>query len=301
MMLLEIKAIFYYVLKNVTYFVNQGYPKSYDDTGSCQLTVHKSRPDICQYRLDFDQFSITGPEPVNHICNNDQFIVSGGSPVPGICGYNTGNHMFVDAGFGINNPIILTFVTTGSNTARNWKVKISQIPCSASYRAEEGCLQYYTGISGTIKSFNYEPASGLQLSNQDYSICVRIERNFCGIQYTGCPDPANNRSHAFTITGNTLGQNPVASSIGSQCNMDWLVIPCTSNVGRINAGVSTCVDRLCGGTLNTESSTVLATVYSTVKPFRLVYHTNNVESPTDMGNRGFCLNYVQQPCTNSLN
>jgi hypothetical protein len=54
--------------------------------------------------------------------------------------------------------------------------------------AEEGCLQYFTGVSGQIKSYNYDPAAGLQLSKQDYSICIRMERNFCGIQYTACPD-----------------------------------------------------------------------------------------------------------------
>lgn len=49
-------------------------------------------------------------------------------------------------------------------------------------------MQYFSGVSGTIKSFNYDPNAGLQLSNQDYSICVRMERNFCGIQYTQCVD-----------------------------------------------------------------------------------------------------------------
>jgi hypothetical protein len=43
-------------------------------------------------RLDFDQFTLMGPEPTNNICNNDQFIVSGGTPVPPICGNNVGNH-----------------------------------------------------------------------------------------------------------------------------------------------------------------------------------------------------------------
>jgi hypothetical protein len=38
----------------------------------------------------------------------------------------------------------------------------------------------------------------------------------------------------------------------------------------------------------------------TVKPFRVTVHTNNAEAPNDVGNRGFCLNYVQQPCTNNL-
>lgn len=158
--------------------------------------------------------------------------------------------------------------------------------------AEDGCLQYFTGISGTIKSFNFEPAIGLHLSNQDYSICIRAERNFCGIQYTQCLDAGkschlgkrvsedfpilmeyifnpivNNRSHSFTLSGNTLGQNSVASSVGSvggnACNMDWLIIPCVTNVGKLNNGQSTCVDRLCGGTLNADISTIPATIYST--------------------------------------
>ena len=54
--------------------------------------------------------------------------------------------------------------------------------------ASDGCLQYFTGVSGQMFSFNYNDASGLQLSNTDYSICVRMDRNFCGIQYTACPD-----------------------------------------------------------------------------------------------------------------
>jgi hypothetical protein len=54
--------------------------------------------------------------------------------------------------------------------------------------AEDGCLQYFTGVSGQIKSYNYDPGAGLQLSRQDYSICIRMERNFCGIQYTACLD-----------------------------------------------------------------------------------------------------------------
>ncbi|XP_034232015.1 uncharacterized protein LOC117639989 [Thrips palmi] len=290
--------------ENCTYFTNAGYPSASDGTGSCQLTIHKARPDICQFRLDFDQFNIQGPEPMNHVCSNDQFIVSGGSPVPAICGVNTGNHMYVDAGMGVTNPVTLTFVTSGPSFARNWKVKICQIPCSSTYRAEEGCLQYFTGVSGTIKSFNYDPNAGLQLSNQDYSICVRMERNFCGIQYTQCTDTINNRTHSFTLSGNTQGQTPLSSMTGSaQCNADWLVIPCVNNVGRVSMGpaTSTCVDRLCGGTLSAEIGTTPSTVFSTVKPFRLAYHTNNVEAPNDAGNRGFCLNYVQQPCTNNLN
>lgn len=36
--------------QNCTYFVNPGFPTPYDGTGSCQLTIQKANPGICQYR-----------------------------------------------------------------------------------------------------------------------------------------------------------------------------------------------------------------------------------------------------------
>ena len=75
----------------------------------------------------------------------------------------------------------------------------------------------------------------------------------------------NNRTHSFTISGNTQGQTPLNSMTGSQqCNADWLIIPCMNNVGRVSQGPasSTCVDRICGGTLSAEVGTTPSTVYS---------------------------------------
>ena len=56
------------------------------------------------------------------------------------------------------------------------------------FLAPVGCLQYFMGVSGTISSFNYNDAGGLMLSNTDYTICIRTERNFCGVQYIPCID-----------------------------------------------------------------------------------------------------------------
>lgn len=50
-------------------------------------------------------------------------------------------------------------------------------------------------------TYNYNDASGLMLSNTDYTICVRTERNFCGIQYSTCVDTLNNPTMSFSITG----------------------------------------------------------------------------------------------------
>ncbi|KAB0796698.1 hypothetical protein PPYR_10759 [Photinus pyralis] len=284
------------VRENGTYFVNQGFPQNYDGTGSCQITLVKSSPKICQYRVDFDKFVLAGPENVNNICNNDQFMVSGASNVPPICGKNSDNHMYIDSGEGNTAPIILSVVTSGPSFMRTWKMRISQIPCTSRNRGEMGCLQYYNGVSGQIKSFNYDLATGLQLSNQDYSICIRAERNFCSIQYTACPDTVNNRSQSFTLAG--ISTN-VVQAMTSTCQADFIIIPMAQNVGRPAGTTAITADRFCGGTLSTETNAMLSsTLRSNVKPFRIWFHTDNVESPTDIGNRGFCLDYVQQPCSN---
>ena len=85
--------------------------------------------------------------------------------------------------------------------------------------AGDGCLQYFTGVSGQMFSFNYNNAEGLQLSNTDYTMCVRMERNFCGIQYTACPDTVNTPSESFSVTG---GSPRLGSVVGTSVNEYFL-------------------------------------------------------------------------------
>ena len=51
-----------------------------------------------------------------------------------------------------------------------------------SFRAPSDCVQYFTGISGEVKSFNFD--GGIQLRDIQYTICIRRETGSCGIQYT---------------------------------------------------------------------------------------------------------------------
>ncbi|CRL03175.1 CLUMA_CG016282, isoform A [Clunio marinus] len=290
--------------ENGTYFVNPNSPDVTDGTGSCQLSILKLHPDICQLRLDFENFAIAGPDVLNHICNTDQFLVSGGSTVPTICGTNHGDHMYIDAGLGQSNPVILTVITSGPTFPRSWRIRISQIHCGSLHKADQGCLQYFTGISGRVKSFNYDSLSGRQLSNQDYSICIRTERNFCSIQYTACGDAIDSdRKRSFTLSGNSNSVVPAMLGGGIQsqsnsCPNDWLMVPCAKVADRVPPAIQ-CEDKICGGTFNAEPSTTERTVSSNIRPFRLAFHTDSVEAPTDVDNKGFCLDYVQQPCTNA--
>lgn len=64
--------------------------------------------------------------------------------------------------------------------------KCDKIP----FRAPNDCYQYFTGVSGEVKSFNY---ADVMLDDTLYSICVRQETGYCGIEWssadTTTPDP----------------------------------------------------------------------------------------------------------------
>ena len=68
----------------------------------------------------------------------------------------------------------------------------------------------------------------------------------------------------------------------------------------------TFLSRICGQVFNSVTTNNPAAgnvpVYSYAKPFHIYVHTDSVEgssSPPESLNRGFCLNFVQQPCTSS--
>jgi len=301
--------------QNVTYFVNPEYPGTYDGSIECPIQVQKVDSNICQFRLDFEEFTLAQPEPVDHICESDIFVVAGGRPVPPICGENAGQHMYVDAGPSSGN-IKINIVTSGDSFARKWKIKISQIPCNAQYRAGDSCLQHFTGMSGRIKSFNYgDPAimnmgpefsGGLQLSAQEYSVCVRAEEGFCGIVYVPCKDSAEFKE-SFQLTSTSQNQTVEQRTLtgAEQCPSDWIGINCATDTGReTQTDGSSCVDRICGGAFTSLSgSTSHAPVYSFSRPFTMRVHFNDFEmsdprAPDEL-NRGFCLDFVQQPCPQS--
>lgn len=168
--------------------------------------------------------------------------------------------MYVDAGLGVSNPIMISIITSGASFPRIWRIRVTQIHCGSVSSAPQGCLQYNTGINGRVKSFNYNVVSGRQLSNQDYSICMRTEKNFCSIQYSACTDLENNRSKAFTISGNSntavgtmVGVGGQGSSSTNACGNDWLLFGCVKVASRPQAASVACEDRICGGTFNAEA------------------------------------------------
>ena len=79
--------------------------------------------------------------------------------------------VYVEMGQGSTDTATLAFAFTGSSTARTWEIKATQIPCGASYRPPDGCLQYHTTLSGRFQTFNFAEtttASQVHLLAQKY-------------------------------------------------------------------------------------------------------------------------------------
>ncbi|XP_013189218.1 uncharacterized protein LOC106133907 [Amyelois transitella] len=286
---------------NNTYFTSPGYPAAYAGGAACSIIVNRCNNAICQLRIDFTDLVLAQPDGDGN-CVTDSITVTGGNTiVPTLCGDLTGQTIFVD--FNGNTAITITITATLATTfSRRWNLKLIQLGCDCPGIAPNGCLQYYTGTTGTINSFNYGTAANTQLSaslvtgtrqiaNMNYGICIRMEAGYCGIQYAQTGD-----MYSFTVTGDVegadntvLGTNLGAANDGA-CTTDFVVIP-NPTVTATGVGVGT--DRFCG--------IGFVPIQTALKPFVLYVVTNADEgatatTPPDVANRGFSLTYTQVAC-----
>jgi hypothetical protein len=60
-------------------------------------------------------------------------------------------------------------------------------------KAPIGCLQYYSGLVGTVKTMNFDCAKYVVnqeisdeclMANLEYNICIRLEAQMCAIKWT---------------------------------------------------------------------------------------------------------------------
>jgi len=318
--------------ENVTYFTSSG--RSLGST--CSLTVCKCSSDVCQLRLDFETFAINnavtattityGPNNAGVValnsansmgeCQVDTFQVTtcGSKAPPVICGTNTGEHMYIAACDGCNtmNAFFGSASTAGTGA---FTIKVTQIPCNSKTAAPSGCLQYFTGTTGTFSSYNYNSAAGPHLADQHYSACFRAERTICAICYYSTSfkmSVPNGIAVSGTLGVDTFCGNPGLSVLTIGGGYDHIVIPdgqCPSPVS--GAVVATVFENdrycgtafLCSNAIGTTATGALATVCSMNRPFKISVHTDSIEyvfpatdaEGANLGNTiGFQLGYFMQ-------
>jgi len=269
--------------------LNNTYLTSTDsDSSPCTYTICKASSDICQIRLGFSTFQIASPStqqadnnPNGRTqCQTAQFSASSaGTPAPTICGTNTGYHMILEADDNCNT---FSFTWSSSSTAtRSWNIHAMQIPCTATWKPPDGCLQWFTGTTGTVYTYNYQ--GGSHLANQNYQNCIRSESGYCSISYT---------ASTFEVSGTTAGL------VGDSCTLDYVLIP----GGAASAGSTPNYDRFCGAFLAYSPLTANSAVLTSKMPFQVGVIFDGTEldpagaSGTYTKSTGFQIAYTQVAC-----
>lgn len=293
----------------------------------CNYKICKCSSDICRIRFDFVTHVTADPATGTVVvmatgnavtsnggsigdCLTDQFSItsSGNKASPVICGFNSGQHMIVDASESCN---VASFtLSSASSTTRQWDIKVSQYKCGDTMGGPDGCLQYFTGITGTLASFNFPTSTGVvtstatHLANQDYTMCIRRESSYCYICYSATnaimTEDAENQS-SFGLSN--AGTDAINSASGSLCSLDYILIPGAQDVDEAIVGALTTTPlstvlgevnsesaggRACGrvfavqptaqGLTNAyDPTSAYISVCTQVTPFRVHFHTDGDE------------------------
>jgi len=318
------------IKQNLSYFIQTETQAPAENF--CSYTICPVASDVNRIRLDLRTFTIGGPIALTNTagdagagtaaasrnsvgtCADDTFVVSStgkGSPV--ICGINTGQHMIVDTDG--ETCVTATFSFGFDAITREYEIRALQYENTNKLGGPEGCLQYYIGETATVTTFNWggTARTSTHLSNQNYDICVRRARGFCGICWT--PSTQGTSTAPATLGSFALSVSPDAaakSALGATCTSDYIVIPngvaATVTSNNVNANGNS---KFCGRYLNpTATSTADVAVCSNVTPFTLSVFTDANEAfstttndatdneafATPLGTMGFSLSFTQQAC-----
>jgi len=286
------------VSENCSYIQNPNFPNAYGVETAISFTVQKCSADICTLRLDFETFTTAGPTTTSDAAAAvDTFQVTttptSGLTIPAIAGENSGYHMYVEVGPDSGATATLAFTFGTSTIARTWEIKVTQLECSNTNRPyDSGCLQYFTGTTGRIESFNYEGSNSVfqHLHSQNYEICIRKNAGYSCIEYSVCDSVAT----GFSVSS---GMGAAKSYSGSDCTLDWVeIVGATAQVKG-----NTIVNRFCGEVLGFASAGTVATtgpaqvVFDCIPPFTVSFVTDAAaaEIAGPAAQRGFCFEYNQ--------
>merc|ERR1712107_413992 len=269
------------VTQNCTYIQNPSYPSSYTTAGSCEYNVTPLSSDICQSRLDLDVFDTTDDSTAG-TCTDTFAVTSGSSRLyPNLCGTLTGQHIYMETGRKTSDQV-LTFTVATTSTVSTWRIEVTQIECYSTSKARNDCLQYFTGVTGEVKSFNFGVG---MIGVMSYNICVRREAGMCGIAWressTTSPDPFLLDD---TLTTDGAGWASVIADVNA-----YVSIPgseCATYSGMVLNNDCTVI----GANMDNTPGVVSSVGY----PFELTF--TNVIAATAI--TGFNLVYNQIPCGN---
>jgi len=227
----------------------------------------------------------------------DSFAVTGqtGKNPPSICGTNTGYHMYAEVGESSSDTATVT-ITYGDTSAKQYNILVRQIACDAEWRAPVDCVQWYTGRSDTIQTYNWQSS---QITRAlDYRICIRDAEGYCSVTYS---ETSGTTIDAFSLL-NPAAAGPAGESTTGVClgGGSGLFIPEVSSDGIHGFNPVLVIEAFptsfCGGVFGIDGATSSsAALTSARKPFELGVFTGPAATIA-AGSTGFSLDYAQNAC-----
>ncbi|ALC41128.1 CG17047 [Drosophila busckii] len=182
----------------------------------CQYTIEAYNNNVQQLRIDFEQFEL--PPPTESSTDERQLECVDALEVGNfkLCGLNSGQHLYLpfNVASGIDQ-LTLTFSLPTRSQQSSWRLIVTQLEAPqasnkrkqssfngvnglqdlrnifASHHADyellapSGCQQYYTELSGNIRSFNYRPnMESTYLPDTSYTICIKSIPSASMIEYS---------------------------------------------------------------------------------------------------------------------
>jgi len=222
------------VTESLTHIESEGFPTPVAALTAAPVTpVTRAFPimtdsSVCAVKFDFINVQLKDPTGAGACEDTLSVATPARNPaagfVPGnLCGVLTGQHMYVDVNTA-GGAMAATININTDNTAGNrfWKILVQRIACDSPDLPPAGCLQFFTGLSGLITSFNGARMGNAHqmIQNQQYRVCIKRGAGMCGVRYreadaAGAIDSfALGEVNAAAIAGDTTGN----TGIGATCD-----------------------------------------------------------------------------------
>lgn len=274
--------------QNGSYVQNPNFPTAVAIAGVFMYRVMPSNAaDVCQLRLDFEDVALTQPVLATGCATVDNIAIDAGGGIdpPPICGTLDGQHMYVATGkMATAATITLTKVGT---TNSHWKIKIREIECGSALLPPDGCLQFHTGTSGVISSFNSAGTAPILITGPagfgvDYNICIRQEAGRCTLNLSETRPEAVPNSYLLDATATATN---VCAAAGT-----CLIIDGAKYGGQIFSSMNG--DMLATAPIIAETLDTISGVVTAKAPFQV--HVRSIGA--QQANSLFDLTYRQVPC-----
>jgi len=250
------------ITNTMTYISNPGFPTQVTAGTAAQTFTYpiQALASTSQIRLDFQTGVFDQPTATTGVCGSDTVTYTQASTSSGgtLCGTLTGQHLYLENSGTANmaNTLAISISTANANVMRSWKILVTilEVGDSSIEGKPSGCLQWFTGETGRITSFNHlnAQAQGHMLA-LSYSICIRPTTS-------GCVDF---RESGGTTDSFRLGANDNAAAEVGGCADTALIIPnidvqqpnyCGTTLAAADGQTTTGIVRSTGHIINVFSS-----------------------------------------------